>query len=154
MAMREYLTAYVDDLIIASETFEDHLRHLGELFKRLKDDGLTINLSKTLFCRKEIPFLGHIISAEGIKPCPEKLTKIQNFCAPKNVRQVRQLIGFCNFYRKFVPRYASLLSPLNELLKKGQKFKWDETHQESLEKNRIRKSRNFKKYRLQQILCN
>lgn len=71
--LQDFVTAYVDDLIIASETFEEHVRHLEAVFIRLKENGLTANWKKTQFCRKMLTFLGHEISAQGIGPCKIKL---------------------------------------------------------------------------------
>lgn len=124
----KFVTMYIDDLIVASESFEEHVKHLDTVFTKLKDNGLTVNGNKTKICMEELKFLGHIISARGITPCNEKLDAIKNLSAPKTVRQVRGLCGFLNFYRKFIPNFAAKLAPITELLKKKVKFKWERKH--------------------------
>lgn len=122
---RENVTVYVDDIIVASESFREHVIHLDSLFTRLREHGLTINIKKTAFVRDEVEFLGHLVSARGIKPLPARVKTIRDMPAPRNLKQLRHFIGFITFYSKFVFRFAELLNPMYQLLKKGVKWKWD-----------------------------
>lgn len=103
------------------------------MLTKLRENGLTGNQGKTKICREKLTFLGHEISAKWIGPCAEKLDAIRNLPTPRNVRQVRGLCGFLNFYRKFIPNFAAKIAPINELLRKGVKFKWERKQHTALE---------------------
>ena len=76
--------------------------------------------------KRQIHYLGHLISEEGIQPLPEKLESIRNMPAPKNVREIKQFLGLAGYYRKFVPRFSDLSRPLTKLTRKDELFIWDE----------------------------
>lgn len=118
--------AYVDDLVIVSSSFDEHFEVLERLFSRLRAVGLTLKLSKSRFLRKEVRFLGFILSAEGIQPDPEKIDIIHKFPVPRNIRELRAFLGICNFYRRFAERFATAIAPLLALLKKGVVWEWTE----------------------------
>lgn len=118
---------FVDDLLCMSETFEDHIKHLKEIFDRLEENGLTISLEKSAFFRKKIKFLGHVLTSEGIHPDPEKIAAIHNFPAPKNIKQLRGFLGLINYYTKFTKEHSEATIPLLELTRKNQPWRWNET---------------------------
>ncbi|CAC5424730.1 Retrovirus-related Pol polyprotein from transposon 297 [Mytilus coruscus] len=124
---------YVDDILIYSKNFEEHLCHLAALFDKLIEANLKLKPSKCQFACKEVQYLGHIITKEGIAVDPEKTTSVHSFAAPKNVKEVRMFLGLCNYYRKFIHNYSKITSPLNQLLHKDQQFKWTDECQRSLE---------------------
>ncbi|CAC5408177.1 Retrovirus-related Pol polyprotein from transposon 297,Retrovirus-related Pol polyprotein from transposon 17.6 [Mytilus coruscus] len=124
---------YVDDILIYSKNFEEHLCHLAALFDKLIEANLKLKPSKCQFACKEVQYLGHIITKEGIAVDPEKTTSVHSFVAPKNVKEVRMFLGLCNYYRKFIHNYFKITSPLNQLLHKDQQFKWTDECQRSLE---------------------
>ncbi|CAC5415146.1 Retrovirus-related Pol polyprotein from transposon 297 [Mytilus coruscus] len=124
---------YVDDILIYSKNFEEHLCHLAALFDKLIEANLKLKPSKCQFACKEVQYLGHIITKEGIAVDPEKTTSVHSFAAPKNVKEVRMFLGLCNYYRKFIHSYSKILSPLNQLLHKDQQFKWTDECQRSVE---------------------
>ena len=97
---------YLDDILIASKTFNEHLDHLREVFNRLCKAGLRLKPKKCLLLRKEVPYLGHVISKEGIRPDPAKAVKVQQFPTPVDVTKVRQFLGLVSYYRRFVPGFA------------------------------------------------
>ena len=101
----------------------DEVEHL-EIFTRPKAAGLKLNLEKCCFFKKHIQYLGHLISAEGIQPLPEKLESIAKMPAPKNPKEVKQFFGLVGYYRKFVPRFADISRVLTHLTKKDVEFKW------------------------------
>ncbi len=88
---------------------------------------------KCLFARKSVPYLGHVVSAEGIRPNPEKLQGIRDFPVPTSVSTLKSFIGTCSYYRRFIKDFATLASPLNKLLLKESKFLWSDECQESFE---------------------
>ncbi|CAC5405888.1 unnamed protein product [Mytilus coruscus] len=124
---------YVDDILIYSKNFEEHLCHLAALFDKLIEANLKLKPSKCQFACKEVQYLGLIITKEGIAVDPEKTASVHSFAAPKNVKEVRMFLGLCNYYRKFIHNYSKITSPLNQLLHNDQQFKWTDECQRSLE---------------------
>ena len=110
---------YIDDLLIASSSPEEHLQHLRLVLERLDDHGILINVAKSLFGRSSLDFLGHHVDATGIRPLEEKVHTIRSFPQPTSQRKLREFVGLVNFYRRFIPHGATLLQPLNLLLCKS-----------------------------------
>ena len=98
-----FTMGYLNDIIIYSRNDKEHLEHLEEIFRRLKAAGLKLKLEKCCFFKKHIQYLGHLISAEGIQPLPEKLESIAKMPAPRIPKEVKQFLGLVGYYRKFVP---------------------------------------------------
>ncbi|CAC5379676.1 Retrovirus-related Pol polyprotein from transposon 297 [Mytilus coruscus] len=123
----QFVLVYVDDILVFSKSFEEHLSHLEQVFTRLRDANLTLKPSKCVFAAKDVKYLGHIISKEGIKVDPEKTKAISTFPVPTRKKQVRSFLGMCNYYRRFVDSYSKIVTPLNGLLKKERErsFKWN-----------------------------
>lgn len=111
-----FVFAYLDDLLVASASIEEHLQHLRALFQRLAEHGLLINGDKCEFGVPTLEFLGHRVDAQGITPLTSKVEKIQNFPLPTSIPQLQRFLGMVNFYRRFVPRCAAILRPLESLL--------------------------------------
>uniref|UniRef100_H3A4B4 Gypsy retrotransposon integrase-like protein 1 n=1 Tax=Latimeria chalumnae TaxID=7897 RepID=H3A4B4_LATCH len=116
---------YLDDIVVASPTFDQHLKDLEEVLQRLELAGLSLKLSKCQFCRKEMVFLGHVVSPQGMQPDPEKLHAILDFPRPKSLKQVRQFLGLSGYYHKFIKGYATLAEPLISLTCQDVIFNWD-----------------------------
>lgn len=116
------LHVYVDDLLISSKSFPEHLQQLRHIFHKILLSGMTLKLPKCEFIRQNIKFLGHIISPKGISMDPEKLKAIQEFPQPRNKKELQSFIGFVSFYRKFASHHASHIGPLINLIKKGEKW--------------------------------
>lgn len=125
--------AYVDDLLIASKSQEEHLQDLDALFQRLQHYGLRINPLKSEFGKAELTFLGHRVTREGITPLPEKVEAINKMVRPKTYTALRRFVGMVNFYHRFIPKAAEILAPLNALhaenrqKKKTAIIKWNPT---------------------------
>lgn len=117
---------YIDDFCLGSDTFEEMLGKLKELFVRIRKFGLTVNPQKCIFGVREIKFLGHKLNANGITPTDENLRKIEDFPRPTTVRKTRRFLGLCGYYRRFLPNYSDITTPLTELTKKRNKFVWTE----------------------------
>ncbi|VDI10852.1 Hypothetical predicted protein [Mytilus galloprovincialis] len=122
----KFVLVYVDDILIFSQTFEDHLNHLSQVFDRLRHANLKLHPSKCHFAVKEIMFLGHIISREGVKVDPAKTSAVSKFPTPQTQKQLRSFLGMANYYRRFIKDHSKIVFPLNSLLHKDQpvKLKW------------------------------
>eukprot|EP00833_Pecoramyces_ruminatium_P015176 jgi/Orpsp1_1/1189208/evm.model.d7180000070286.1 len=120
----ECVFIYIDDLVVFSDSYEQHVKDLAKVFNILKDNGLKLNLEKCHFFQQEVELLGHILSTAGIKPIPEKVLVIANWLPPSNVSKLRSFLGAVGYYRKFIKDFAQLASPLFKLLKKNTIFKW------------------------------
>ena len=131
--MAPYCYAYLDDIIIATETFEEHLLWLKKVFHRLSEAGLILNPEKCEFCRAEVKYLGFVVNNKGLQVDPDKIAPIRDYPAPKNIRQVRRWMGMTSWYRRFIPDYATRMSPVTALLKKGKKWEWGPEQQRSFE---------------------
>jgi hypothetical protein len=123
------LIVFLDDILIFSDTFEEHMVRLKECLSALKAAGLTIKPSKASFCLPGVSFLGHFVDESGIKMQPSKIEAVKNFPRPKTVKDVRSFLGLCSYYRRFVPKFADIARPLNCLLKKDAKGEWEQEHE-------------------------
>ena len=108
--------AYIDDLLIASATPEEHSEHLRQVFQTLSDHGIVINPGKCVLGVAEVDFLGHRVSSHGIQPLEEKVTSIRDFPRPTTMRKLREFLGLINFHHRFIPNCAAILEPLNRML--------------------------------------
>ena len=129
----DFAMTYLDDIIIFSKNELQHLEHLETVFSHLREARLKMKRSKCDFFKKEIHYLGHLISTEGISPLPNKLDCIQHMPVPKNAKEIKQFLGLTGYYRKFVPRFADISRPLTTLTKKDQKFDWTPACQKSFD---------------------
>lgn len=109
--------AYIDDLLIASQDEATHRQHLQQVFTRLQDYGVQINVDKSEFGVASLTFLGHTISPEGVTPLHSRASAIQQFPKPSTQRQLKEFLGMINFYNRFIPRCSLLLQPLYAMVK-------------------------------------
>src|SRR5438045_3241363 len=120
---------YLDNIIIHSETFKQHLEDIQEVFDRLRDARLMSKESKCEFCAAEIKFLGHIIGRDGRKVDPDKVKKVKNYSRPENISQLRGFLGLVSYYRKFIKDFSKKAKPLTKLLegtkREAKKAKWE-----------------------------
>lgn len=112
---------YIDDVVIYSPTFEQHLVDLEKVFQALKSANLTLKLSKCQFCRQEMRYLGHVITPNGIKPDPDLVEAVTKFPQPKKVKDVQSFLGLTGYYRRFIKDYARIAEPLLEQLRNAQR---------------------------------
>jgi hypothetical protein len=127
------LVMYVDDLLIHSSTFREHLLHIDTVLQKLTAAGFTVNAAKCQFCRPEVKFLGHIISDKTVRPDNERIEAILRYPAPRNQRQLRKFLGVCNFHQQFIVNYAYYVEPLLVLLRKGNRWRWTSELQQAFE---------------------
>ena len=124
---------YVDDILIATRTVEEHIQRLREVFQCLRRAGLKLKASKCKLLDTEIKFLGRRITEEGIEPDPENISKVLIWKSPRNVNELSSFLGFANYYREFVKGFAGIVAPLNRLKAKNTEYKWDEAAQGAFE---------------------
>lgn len=122
---------YIDDIIVTGCSMRHHLFNLHKVLNRLRKYNLKLNLDKCRFFNTEVNYLGHRITDKGILPDASKYETIKNYPIPENADEVRRFVAFCNYYRKFVPHFATIADPLNQLLKKRRQFVWTHTCQNS-----------------------
>lgn len=121
----EYI--YLDDIIVVSYTFEEHMKALNRVFDKLKSAGLTINITKCNFCRPSLKYLGHIVDSKGLRTDPEKVECVANYQHPKKIKELRRFLGMASWYRRFVKNFAEIAAPLHELTKgKTRTLKWND----------------------------
>lgn len=117
---------YVDDIIVIGCSVEHHLSNLEKVFERMRKYNLKLNPSKCCFFKHEVLFLGHQISSHGILPDKSKFSVIEKYPVPKNSDEARRFVAFCNYYRRFIPNFAQIASPLNKLQRKNTLFEWNQ----------------------------
>ena len=120
---------YIDDVLVASPSFDQHLKDLENVFRRLQQHGLLLRPDKCRFGVTSVEFLGHMVDAEGIRPLREKVRAVQDFPTPKTVSELRTFLGLINFYHRFLPNAASILHPLNALAcqrRKSSPIEWSD----------------------------
>ena len=117
---------YIDDIIVFSATFSEHLDRLRNVFQRVQDAGLRLKANKCHFAQSKVSYLGHIVSKKGVEPDPSKIQAVLHYPAPNNVKELRQFLGLANYYRRFVQGYSRIASPLFKLTNKTdlKTFSW------------------------------
>ncbi|CAB0032873.1 unnamed protein product [Trichogramma brassicae] len=111
-----FIFVYIDDVLIASNSRQQHESHLKIVLDRLKNHNLRLNYSKCVFGQEKVVFLSHTVSAQGFTPLPDKVEEIVNFPQPRNIDELRRYLGLINFYRAFIKHAAEILAPLNQLI--------------------------------------
>ena len=107
---------YLDDILIFSKTFEEHLERLKMVLKRLREHGLKLKLEKCTFLRRRVTYLGHEVSGTGIAPDPQKIAVVQEWPIPQTVKELRTFLGFASYYRRFIESFAKIAAPLHQLV--------------------------------------
>lgn len=120
---------YLDDIIIFGRTREETIEATKKVLKRLRKNHLYCKAKKCEFLVKEINFLGYHISNQGVSMDKHKVEAIREWPVPKNIKDIQTFMGFCNFYRKFIEGFSRICVPINMLLRKGQKWAWEEEQQ-------------------------
>ena len=120
----DFVAVYIDDVLVFLRTLSDHIQHLKLVIGRLQEVGLKLKLRKCHFIREEVEYLGHVITPGGQKPTPKLTVAVVEFPTPCNVREVRQFLGLSLYYRRFIPLFARIAKPLNELTRKDAPFIW------------------------------
>ena len=115
---------YLDDVLVHGRSFADNVCCLREVLRRFRCAGLKLSPKKCNLFRREVAYLGHVISANGVATDPTKTAAIDEWPVPNATKDVRRLIGLCTYYRRFVPEFAAIAKPLHRLTEKGKIFAW------------------------------
>ncbi|KAL5263050.1 hypothetical protein ACHWQZ_G008446 [Mnemiopsis leidyi] len=128
------LIYYIDDFLVSSSTYEEHLKRLRFIFDRLTFGNLKLSTGKTTFMAKEVNFLGHRLSKDGLSVDPKKVAAINNLPPPTSVKTVQKFLGAVNYFRSYIPNFAEIATPLYDLTQKGVKFVWSRDCQKAFQK--------------------
>ena len=128
-----FAEGYLDDLLVFSKTWKEHLQHLKFVLNRLREAGMTANTDKCSFAETRIKYLGFVITPDGVQTDPEKLDPIRLYAVPKTPKEVKRFLGMCGWYRHFISHFSQIAEPLNGLLRHDCKFHWSDTHQTAFE---------------------
>jgi hypothetical protein len=120
----KFFVVFIDDILIYSKSEEEHAQHLQVILQRLQDHQLYAKFIMWVFWLKEVPFLGHIISTEGIAVDPSKVQEVLDWKSPISVMQIRNFLGLAGYYRQFFPNFSKIAKPMTQLLENEVKFKW------------------------------
>ena len=128
-----FVVVFIDDILIYSKDETEHAEHLRIVLQTLRDKQLYAKFSKSEFWLREVGFLGHIVSGDGIRVDPSKISAIVDWKPPKNVTEVKSFLGLAGYYRRFVNGFSIIAAPITRLLRKDVKFEWTEDCQQSFE---------------------
>jgi hypothetical protein len=131
--LRKCVIVFIDDNLIYSQTWKEHLQHITMVLKILQEHEFKVNLSKCSFVQQKLHYLGHVINPEGVATYPKKVAIVQNWPTPINVKDVRSFLGMAGYYRKFVQNFGLIGKPLTNLLKKGEQFVWTRQAEEAFQ---------------------
>ena len=130
----QFVVVFIDDILVYSKYAHEHEHHLRIVLQTLRENQLFAKLSKCDFWIKEVSFLGHIVSADGIRVDPAKIKAVVNWKPPRNVTEVRSFLGLADYYQRFVQGFSVIASSLTRLLLQGVKFEWDDKCQSIFER--------------------
>lgn len=119
---------YIDDILVFSNGFQNHKKHLQLVFDKLKQANLTLQPAKCHFAAQQVKYLGHVISANGIQVDTKKTSAVSEYPTPKTIKQLRSFLGMCAYYKRFIKDYSRICEPLNMLLRKNVTFSWQTQH--------------------------
>lgn len=129
--LKAHVFVYLDDLLVVSQSLEEHVVHLLQVASRFRQAGLTINVNKSQFGLSHVKYLGYVVGNGTLMVDPDKVRAIIDYPVPKTVKQLRQFLGLTGWYRRFVSDYASITYHLTELLSKKRTFQWNEDAQKA-----------------------
>ncbi|CAM5085749.1 unnamed protein product [Eretmochelys imbricata] len=117
--MESFAVAYIDDICVFSQTWEDHVSQVRQVLDRLQGAGLTVKAEKCKVGMAEVSYLGHRVGSSRLKPEPAKVEVIRDWPAHHTKKQVQAFIGMAGYFRRFVPHFSAIATPITELCKKG-----------------------------------
>ena len=128
-----FVVVFIDDILVYSRSESEHAEHLRMVLQTLRDQRLYAKFSKCQFWLREVTFLGHVISAEGVYVDPQKVEAVLNWERPTNVTEIRSFLGLAGYYRRFVEGFSKIATPLTRLTRKGVKFNWSHECEQSFQ---------------------
>ncbi|XP_075180996.1 uncharacterized protein LOC142251834 [Anomaloglossus baeobatrachus] len=135
--MDQFMVIYLDDILIFSDSLQEHQEHVKTVLTRLRENHLYIKLEKCEFHCSQIQFLGYVISPQGLNMESGKIQAILDWPEPGNIKEVQRFVGFANFYRRFIRNFSEIVRPITLLTKKGQKFVWSTQAQEAFHRLKV-----------------
>ena len=124
---------YIDDVVVYSSDFDEHLANLQQVFDRIRQAGLKLNARKCQLGCQQIKYLGHVVTGRHVRPDPAKVEAVQLLAAPRTLKQLQSFLGLVGYYRRFIPAFAEKAAPLYKLLPKGAPYKWNDEQQKAFE---------------------
>jgi len=128
-----FATTYLDDLLIHSQTLQEHIEHLHILFEHLSSAGLTLQGDKYNIGLTKVKYLGHLFSAKCMEPDPQKIAAVHDWSVPRNISELRSFLGLASYYRHYIHQFVDISAPLNNLTNKGVPFVWSNNCQSVFE---------------------
>ena len=122
----KFVLIYLDDVIVFSNSFTEHVDHLRQVFQKLRDANSKLNPKKCVFGQEKVRYLGHIVSRDGVSTDPEKIRVVQQYPVPTNAHEIKVFLGFVGYYRKYIKDYCKIINPLTNLTCHDVPFVWDE----------------------------
>ena len=129
----DFVIVYLDDILIFSKTWEEHVKHVKQTLDVLKREKLYVKLSKCEFGETSLNYLGHIVGGGELKINPSKVAVIVNWSKPKSATEVRSFLGVAQYWRKFISNFSSISTPVHALTRLNKVFQWGGKHQKSFE---------------------
>jgi hypothetical protein len=129
----KFVVVFIDDILIFSNTKEEHEKHLRLVLEKLRSNQLYVKFSKCEFWLTEVVFLGHVIAAGGVSVDPSKVKDVLNWMPPTNVSEIRSFLGLAGYYHRFIKDFSKIAKPMTKLLAKNKDFEWTEECQASFE---------------------
>ncbi|KAG1935783.1 retrotransposable element [Pimephales promelas] len=122
----QFIYVYLDDKLIFSSSLQEHVQHVRQVLQRLLENGLFVKAEKCVFHAQSVPFLGHIISVDGVRMDPDKVKAVVNWPSPDSRKALLRFLGFANFYRRFIRNFSRLAAPLTALTSPRTTFRWSD----------------------------
>ncbi|KAL4278692.1 hypothetical protein GQ457_03G025630 [Hibiscus cannabinus] len=132
--LRKFVLIFLDNILIFSKSWQDHFGHIRKVLQVLQEHGLVAKRSKCTFGKETVEYLGHVVSREGLAVDPSKVSAIRDWPIPTNVKGVRGFLGITGYYKRFIKGFATLATPLTDLLRKGDTFEWNAATQSAFER--------------------
>jgi transposase InsO family protein len=131
-----FVLIYIDDIIIASDSLEEHTRHVKKVLDRLNEVNLKVNKEKCMIAYLKLVVLGNIVSEEGQQVALDKLIKMDDWKNPVNLKMLQRQLGFLNYFRGYIPNYSHIMAPVEQLRLEGNSIKWTDKHSSIMQKIR------------------
>ncbi|XP_062230018.1 uncharacterized mitochondrial protein AtMg00860-like [Phragmites australis] len=122
----KFVIVFIDDILIYSKTVQEHIGHLRIVLGRLREHQLYAKFSKCEFWLREVAFLGHVLSENGVAVDPSKVQDVLDWVQPQNVSEIRSFLGLAGYYRRFIENFSKVAKPMTQLLKQGSVFEWSD----------------------------
>ena len=126
-----FVLVYLDDILVFSQTLEDHIRHIRTALQKMRDAKFFARLHKCSFFQEKVEYLGFDVSRDGVQPSPEKVRTVVEWPQPQSVKDIRSFLGLAGFYRRFIRNFSLKARPLTDLTKDGIRWQWTETEEQA-----------------------